>query len=61
MVNDILILRQLDHPNIIKVFDCYQFKNNFYVTTEYIGGGELYDRLEKKETLCEKECANVIS
>ena len=35
LVNDILILRQLDHPNILKIFEFYQDTDYFYVVSEF--------------------------
>jgi calcium-dependent protein kinase len=29
------LLRQLDHPNIVKIFDLYQDHKNYYIITEY--------------------------
>jgi len=43
------ILKSLKHPNVI---DIYQFfkddPNTYYVTIEYMKGGELFDRIVKK-------------
>lgn len=47
IVNDILILRQLSHPSIMKIYEFYQDDKNYYVVTEFIKGGELFDRFEK--------------
>jgi serine/threonine protein kinase len=52
------ILGELDHPNIMQAYGTYLFKKSFYFTTEYFEGGDLYNRLAKKETFCELECAN---
>lgn len=45
MVNDIVILRALDHPNILKIFEFYKDENYYYVVSEYCSGGELFDRI----------------
>lgn len=47
LVNDIEILKGLQHPNIIKVYEFYQDAENFYVATEYCKGGELFARIEE--------------
>lgn len=43
------ILRSLKHPNVI---DIYQFfkddPDRYYVSIEYMRGGELFDRIVKK-------------
>lgn len=35
-VNEMEILKKVDHPNIIKIFETYEDENNYYVVTEYI-------------------------
>ncbi len=58
--NEINILRQLDHPNIIKLYEIYQDTNHIYMVTEFLGGGELFDVLVKKRCLSENITAKVI-
>ena len=38
-------MTNLDHPNVVKIFEYYQDKDNFYIVTELCSGGELYDYL----------------
>ena len=47
LLNEIDILKQLDHPNIVKIYEFYQDKSSLYLITEYIEGGELFDRIAK--------------
>lgn len=39
LMNEINILRSLDHPHIIKLYDIYQDAISIYMITEYMGGG----------------------
>lgn len=48
------ILKTLDHPNIFKIFEFYQDKNNFYLLTEYLEGGELFDYISQRKTMNEE-------
>lgn len=48
------ILKTLDHPNIFKIFEFYQDKNNFYLITEYLEGGELFDYISQRKTMNEE-------
>ena len=43
--NEVMILKGLDHPNILKVYEFYEDKRNFYIVTELLTGGELFDRI----------------
>lgn len=33
-INEIEILKKLDHPNIIKIYETYEDEKNYYVVTE---------------------------
>lgn len=39
MANDVIFLRKIDHPNVIKTFEFYQDDEYFYIVTEYVTGG----------------------
>ena len=43
VLNEINILKKMDHPNIIKIFEFYIDIDNYYLITEYCGGGDLFD------------------
>ena len=47
LVNEIKILRELNHPNIVKLKEIKKTKNHYYIIMEYCNGGELYKTLEK--------------
>lgn len=40
------ILRQLNHPNIVKVFSTIQDGDNHYIVMEYLSGGTLHDLIK---------------
>ena len=54
--NEIDILKKLSHPNIVRIYEFYESKNNFYLINEYCGGGELYNYINKS-TLNEQQLA----
>ena len=35
LFNEMKILRKLDHPNIIKLYELFQDSENYYLITEY--------------------------
>src|SRR5260221_7803506 len=41
------VLRQLNHPNIVKVLDTLEENNQYYLVMEYVGGGSLADLLRR--------------
>jgi calcium-dependent protein kinase len=44
-LKEIEILINCEHPNIIKIFEYYSDSYNYYLVTEYISGGELYETI----------------
>jgi len=42
LMNEINILRKLDHPNIVKIHDFYNTKTEYILVTEYCQEGELF-------------------
>ena len=43
--NEIGLLKMLDHPNVIKLYEYYEDASNLYLVLELCDGGELFDRL----------------
>jgi len=41
ILNEIDILKELDHPNILNLYEYTEDKENFYLILDYIKGGEL--------------------
>lgn len=39
----------LDHPNIIKLYEVYDYQNQYVLILELCEGGELYKRIKKKK------------
>ena len=48
IINEIEILKTLDHPKVVKVLDFYVNEDNFYIITEYCPEGELFNEIIKK-------------
>ena len=58
--NEINILRMMDHPNILKIFEFYSNEKEYYIITELCPMGELFDQLIKKGPFNEKYSAYVL-
>ena len=57
---ELTILKSVDHPNIIKLYEVFQDEKYIHIVMEFCSGGELFDRLEKKGRYSEKEAANLM-
>ncbi len=58
--NEINILKSLNHPNIIKVYDCLISNTNYKLITEYVSNLNLLDIIKIKQTFKEKTIKSII-
>ena len=59
--NEIEVLKAIDHPNIIKLFDCYQDKRYYYMVEEYCSGGDLFDYIQKEKFFTEYKAGSIFN
>lgn len=58
--HEISILKKLDHPNILKLYEVFEDEKRYYLVTEMCKGGELFDEIVLKVQFSEKEAATII-
>ena len=46
--NEINILKKLNHPNIVKIYEFYISKTHYYIVTEFCKEGELFSYIKNK-------------
>ena len=46
-LDEIEILKNLEHPNIMKIYECFNDKENVYIVSEYCDEGDLLGKMEK--------------
>ena len=51
------IVANMDHPNIVRVYEVVEDRDNFYVAGEAMDGGSLTDLLESSQAVSEKKAA----
>ena len=54
------MLKKLDHPNIIKLYEFYEDEKRCYLVTELCTGGELYDEIAYRNKGIKEEDASFI-
>ncbi len=70
-LSEIKILKMMDHPNIVKLYEVYQDRKRYYLVTELSSqqtnvlcrlctGGELFDRLAKDKIMDEHDSASIM-
>jgi len=61
---EIEILKKMDHPNIIKLYEVFESERSLYLVMEECKGGEVFDkiveRIQAKQMYSEKDAANII-
>ena len=60
LIKEISMLKELDHPNILKVFEFYNTRNNLFIVSEYLTGGELFKKIIEEKHFSEKVAAHVM-
>lgn len=60
LIKEIIIMKKLDHPNIVKIFEFFEDQDFIYIIMEFLEGGELFNMLKTKKTFSEKESAEIL-
>jgi len=58
--NELSILGEKSHPNIIRIIDLMEDRENYYVVSELVKGGELFKRLTKVKNFMESQASDII-
>ncbi|ETV79702.1 CAMK/CAMK1 protein kinase, variant 1 [Aphanomyces astaci] len=54
------VLKEMNHPNVIKLHAVYSEPDMFILITEFVEGGELFDRIVDKTFYTEREARDVV-
>ncbi|KHJ88336.1 hypothetical protein OESDEN_11874, partial [Oesophagostomum dentatum] len=55
LFREVKIMKQLDHPNIVKLYQVMENEQTLYLVLEYASGGEVFDYLVAHGRMKEKE------
>jgi len=58
--DEIAVLSELRHDHIIRLYDVFEETSYYYLVTEKMSGGELFDRIVQKSYYNEKEAKDVV-
>ena len=54
MEQELEVLQKTEHPHIVRAFELLEDEVNFYIISELVTGGELYDHMVKVKRMSEK-------
>ncbi|CAH1798050.1 unnamed protein product [Owenia fusiformis] len=54
---EIVILQEMDHENVIRIYEVFENKTHVILVLELVSGGELFDFIAEKERLSEEEAS----
>jgi len=60
IMTEITILKNVSHPNIIRLHHVFESKNRIYLVTDLLCGGELFDLIRERGSLSELESSRII-
>ena len=60
ITKEVDIIKDLDHPNIVKIYESYENRKWLFIVTEYIKGGELFNELLWRKKFTENDWALII-
>lgn len=52
---EIAVMKLLEHPNIVRLYDVWENRNELYLIMEYVDGGELFHFVDERKGLPEDE------
>ncbi|TDL23777.1 Pkinase-domain-containing protein [Rickenella mellea] len=55
---EIVIMKLMDHPNVMRLYDVWETSGELYLILEYVEGGELFDYICEKGRLPNDEALN---
>lgn len=60
VMNEIELLKQMDHPSIVKIFEFYNSNDNYYLITELCKEGELFNLIKDFGAMDEHNSAYIM-
>jgi calcium-dependent protein kinase len=57
---EVEILKRLDHPHIMRLYEFYEDERNYYLVTEQLTGGELFDYILERGKLSESQASKIM-
>lgn len=60
IAQEILVMKRVDHPSIVKIYEIYREYDKLHLVMEFVRGKELFDFIFERNRLNESEAAFII-
>lgn len=60
LLNEVNILRKLDHLHIIKLYEIFEDTKHVHLVMELLEGGEMYERIRHKGSYTEEDAMKIM-
>ena len=60
LLSEVSILRTLDHPNVIRIYEFFEDDKRFFIVMEYCQGGDLFSEILKEKNFSEQIAAKIM-
>jgi len=60
LLREVQIMKKIDHPNVLKLYEVFEDEEQFYLVTELVSGKELFDKIVERGQYSEKDAANIV-
>lgn len=57
--NEATMMQSFDHPHLVKAFDFAEEQDYFFIVSELLNGGELFERVSQKAAYSEKDARDL--
>ena len=47
ILEEVEIMKEIDHPNIVKIYEYFETNDFIYIVMELITGGELFEHIQQ--------------
>ena len=60
LMNELSILSEKSHPRIMRIIELIEDEENYYIVSEVLKGGELFQRIISSQSFTEQQAALII-
>ena len=59
-MNEMKLMRQLNHKNIMKLYGVFESENSIYITVELLEGGQLFNKIQSRHKFTPEQTRKIM-